>query len=114
MALRDMLCTQLRHISVVFQSDWLVLFVKLADVLASDPNKPVMFNLSVVSCAADCRSKGYGFVSFRTQDAAEKGIAVMNGKLVGHRYPLLPDSPTAQSSLLCCVFSAALLALLGL
>ena len=32
-----------------------------------------------------CRSKGYGFVSFRTQEAAENGIAMMNGKLVGHR-----------------------------
>ncbi|KAL3147438.1 hypothetical protein ABBQ38_014500 [Trebouxia sp. C0009 RCD-2024] len=31
------------------------------------------------------RSKGYGFVSFRTQDAAEQGIAMMNGKLVGSR-----------------------------
>ncbi len=34
------------------------------------------------------RSKGYGFVSFRTQEAAENGIATMNGKLVGHRYVL--------------------------
>lgn len=31
------------------------------------------------------RSKGYGFVSFRTPEAAENGIALMNGKLVGHR-----------------------------
>ncbi|DBA78486.1 TPA: hypothetical protein ACH3X2_007974 [Trebouxia sp. C0005] len=31
------------------------------------------------------RSKGYGFVSFRTQEAAENAIAMMNGKLVGHR-----------------------------
>lgn len=36
-----------------------------------------------------CRSKGYGFVSFRTQEAAENGIAMMNGKLVGHRWVLM-------------------------
>ena len=31
------------------------------------------------------RSKGYGFVSFRTSEAAEAAIKSMNGRLIGHR-----------------------------
>ena len=41
--------------------------------------------------AGPCRSKGYGFVSFKTQKAAEKAIATMNGKVIGHRYIPHPD-----------------------
>ena len=42
----------------------------------------------VGECLYACRSKGYGFVSFRTLEAAENGIAAMHGKPIGYRHVL--------------------------
>ena len=53
-----------------------------------EPSGCACLSFGAANLVSPCRSKGYGFVSFRTQDAAEKGIAMMNGKLVGNRHAL--------------------------
>ena len=40
----------------------------------------------VGECLYACRSKGYGFVSFGTLEAAENAIAAMHGKPIGYRH----------------------------